>query len=571
MKAPFPSLLRFYILSLYGLRGRASGSAGWQDTAAVDAARPDPKARAKAIAKTIGIAVLAVMVIGELSGMFFATNYAMYKALKPVGLQGLLILNAAMSASLLVFLLGFATALSTYSLSTAENVLLSLPIRPRNLLGAKLMTVYLSDTALAFLLMITAFGIYAWGERPGAPFYLFGVLTIIALPLAPVALSYLILVPLMSTARFLRNKNLVTMIGALVGLAFALAFNLFIQSAAMRMTDLDWIRTNYAGPDAFLSQAGRIYLPALLAWMASLSGWTGFLYALANLALGLGAVAAVAVLLGPAYAASLSRFGEGNLRKLKSARGFIARRIKRSSPTWSLFLREFNLMNREPVYFLNGPFIILMMPVILAVGIAAQGNRLSDLLLVVGGLKDGPWLMLMAAGFGAFLGSATSITCTSVSRDAKALPYLKALPIPLENYVMAKFLHGFAFSLFGGIVGSLGLGLFAGLSPLAALGAFFIGISVSAFVDIAGLWIDTANPRLSWDSPTAALKQNPNSVIVILGMMGLLGIMGALSPVLGFGSPGFVAAYGGLPATLTVIGLRIYPRFASKRIAALEA
>lgn len=96
------------------------------------------KAQAKAVAKAVGIALLALLVTADIGGIFFMTNWAMYRALKPEGLQGLLILNSAMSASLLVFILGFATALSTYCLSSAETLMLTLPARPSHVLGAKI-------------------------------------------------------------------------------------------------------------------------------------------------------------------------------------------------------------------------------------------------------------------------------------------------------------------------------------------------------------------------------------------------------------------------------------------------
>ena len=519
----------------------------------------------------MGIALLVILVVVDIGVMFLGTNIAMYKALKPVGLQGLLILNAATTASVLVFLLGFATALSTYCLSSAEGLLLSLPIKPRHLLGAKISTVYLSECLLAFLLMATALGVFAFGERPPLPFYLFGLLSVLAVPLLPIAASYLILVPLMSAVRFLRNKNAVMLLGGFIGLAFALIFNFTIQSAATRLDDAAWILANYAGPDAFLARAGRVYLPALLLWKATTSGWLGGLgFSLANLALGLLVVALPVLLLGPAYASSLSRFGENKLKKLKSSKSFIAKTMRKRSRGLALFTREFNMMNREPVYFFNGPMIVLLMPVILVVALAAQASQLTELKKLLGTLGDGPYLMLIAAAFGAFLGSSTSITCTAISRDAKALHFLKALPIPVREYAMAKFFHGFAFTVFGGLVGALGLGLFLGLSPLQALGALFIALSLSALINAGGLWLDTINPRLAWDSPMAALKQNPNSVIVILAAMGILGGLGALSASLKLSALGFVGLFGLLPALLAALALAFYPRYAEKKIASLE-
>lgn len=568
MRASFPSLLRFTVLATYGFKGR-----GAKDEGTIRPLLGEKRSAitAKSVAKTAGLAILVVLLVADFVVIFFGTNMAMYQALKPAGLQGLLILNASMTASFLVFFIGFATALSTYCLSSGESLLLSLPLRPRHLLGAKIVTVYLSNFLLAFLLMGTAYGVYAWGERPGAEFYVYGLLSIVALPVLPVVLSYLILVPLMSALRALRNKNAVIIVGGIVGLAFALAFNFAIQSSASRLADSAWILEHFAGPDAFLAKAGMAYPPAFIAWKASSSGPVlGALWALANLSIGIVLAALAALVLGPAYAASLSRFGDVKIKRIKASRGFLERKLRKRSLRSTLFMREFRNMNREPVYFINGPMIVLLMPVIVGIMVLAQGQNLGELKTMLAGLGQGPWLMLIAAASGAFLGSSTSITCTSISRDAKVLSFLKSLPLPIGEYALAKFLHGFAFSGFGALIGVVFIGAFTGLPAIEWVGALFIALAVSAFIDVLGLWLDTANPRLAWDNPTAAMKQNLNAVIVILGTMALLGGLGVLATFLKLGAWENLLAFGLLPALLAAGGLALYPRYAIKKIASLE-
>jgi ABC-2 type transport system permease protein len=119
-------------------------------------------------------------------------------------------------------------------------------------------------------------------------------------------------------------------------------------------------------------------------------------------------------------------------------------------------------------------------------------------------------------------------------------------------------------------VGSLGLGLLLGLGLAKSLGALFIGLAVSSLTNVAGLWLDTANPRLNWDSPTAALKQNPNAVISILGSMALIGGLAALAAFLKLSTWAFLGLYGLLPCLLTCLALAAYPPYAARRIAEME-
>lgn len=561
MTAPFPSLVRLYLRSFYGLRPLSELK----------------KAGPKSILKAVGIVLLALFVIADLGFLFVLSNLTMYDALAPYGLQGLLLLNAATSAALVVFVFGFVMALSTYSLSAAEDSLLALPLDPRAFLGAKLIVVYFSEFLFSIFLFGTSLAVFGVKEGPSFVFYLYGLIAAAVTPLVPLAVAYLLLVPMMSAARFLRNKNAIMVVAGFLGMIFALAFNLYMQAAMARIQDPAWLYANYAGPDSILARIGSAYPPSLLVWRsldraAAGAGLAGIPPLIGLALIGAGATLAVVFLLGKPYAKSLVAFGEGVLKKIdrSEASRYIGHRFRSSPPLLALFKREFRLMNREPGYFLNGPFVVILMPVIFALMYLVQGETFSALGAQLASMGGNSLALLVSAGAGAFIGSATSITCTALSRDAKALPYLKALPISAGTYMLAKLLHGLVFSLLGALTGGLGLGLVLGLGPARALGAVFIAFSFSALADMAGLWLDTANPRLSWDNPIAALKQNPNAVIVILGAMGLIALLGWLSTTLPFGDGGFVIVYGGGLAALFGVLLALYPRYAETRLAEIE-
>lgn len=567
MRAPFPSLLRFYVASFYGLPGKTRRSGG-------DEGQPATRGKgngARSTMRSVGIALLVFLLAGDIVALFSAMDLAMYAALKPLGLQGLLLLNAITTASLFVFVLGFVAALSTYYLSGAETALLALPLKPRHLLGAKIASVYLSEFAMAFLLVGVGAAIYGIKEAPPPGFYAAALVAALSAPLLPLAASYVILVPLMRAMRPFRSKNAMMIVGGLVGAAFAVALNVYVQTTSARLGDSGWMLANIAGPDAVVARLGSAYPPAYLAWLSMTArGPAAAAFALAGLALGVAAVGLAAWLLGPAYAASLLGFEERMLKRLASTKEFIDRTLRARRAPATLFLREWRLLNREPVYFLNGPFVIVLVPIIMVIMFFAQREALAELLAQLGDFREGPGGLLAAAAAGGFLGSSTSIACTALSRDAKVLPYLKALPLRYSSYLRAKLLHALVFSGAGAAIGAVGLGLAAGLGAIATAGAFAIAIAFSAFVDIMGLWLDTANPRLSWDSPTAALKRNPNAIISILGTMTLIGALGYVSSLLHLDRALFVALYAGGFGLAAAAALAAYTRYARLRISAME-
>ncbi len=556
MRARFPSLCRFSAMATFGVALPAKGV----------------RMTRKSALKLAGTIALAVLVSVDIGTLFVMYNLALYDALKPVGLEGMLLLNAATIGSLMLFAFGFITAISTYSQPSMDQILVTLPIPPRETLGAKVAMTYLSELAFSVFFIGVAMAVFAIREKPPAVFYLNGAATIVALPLVPLAAVYIVLVPLLGAVRLFRNKNALVIIASFVGVALALGLNIGVQSVMMKLGDREWLRGHFTGPQSMMSFVAAIWPPARLAWrsLAAPGSFEGIMSALLNLGSGV-TIAALAVwILGPWHAKGLSYFGESHIRKNASGREYFRANFRSGPVDAALFLREWRLMNREPVYFLNGPFVILGMPFIMAVMVLAQKSVLAQIGSALGDFASGPKAFLAIAAFGGFLGTSTSISCTALSRDAKALAWIRTLPLEAARYMRGKLAHALSYALIGAVFGSVGGGLILGLSLLDIALAFATALAFSSFMNLAGLMLDTAFPKLHWDNPVAALKQNMNSVIMILGSMGILGLSGLLGAWLPLGKGAMALLFAGGFGIAFLAGLRFFPAFAEKRVRKLE-
>jgi ABC-2 type transport system permease protein len=525
----------------------------------------------KKIAKAVGIVLLVLVLVADFGFIFGLMNVGLYNGLAPAGMQSLMLLNAATMAALLVFVFAFLMALSMFSASGIESGFLVLPLPPREMLAAKMCLVYVTSAMAGIFIFLVTMGVYGVKERPPFLFYPAGLLTALALPLLPTALSYLILIPFTKLSNLLSNKNFILYVGGFMGMAVALGFNFYLQSAIAKMGNPEAVIL-FASPDSLISKIGQAWFPSWLAWKTLTGAGTGqgLLALAANLVLGAGAFLAVAWALGPAYVRSLQSFGESTSRRKAIPAGESATNIrgafKRRPAMASLALRELRLMNREPMYLLNGPFIVILMPIILAVMFFVQKDALTEALAGVGPILAGPAGYLVFAAFGGFLGSSTSIACTSLSRDARFLPWIRALPISARAYFGAKLLHAEIFAVFGAVVGSIGVFILPGAGLGDALLAFALGLLFSTAVNMGGLWLDAAFPRLSWDNPIAAMKQNPNAVIAILAAMGMLASLGFLSAVLNISKLAFAMLYGGVFLVPIILWILFFPRFAERKM-----
>ena len=126
------------------------------------------------------------------------------------------------------------------------------------------------------------------------------------------------------------------------------------------------------------------------------------------------------------------------------------------------------------------------------------------------------------------MGNGTSIASTSFSREGKSIYDLKALPVRNELIVLAKFAHAFVYIIVSNIIIDLiacvVFGVIGIADEIAVLTPCFLRILVlSSLVSLVliftEMFIDTANPKLNWENPIAAFKQNVNSIIAVFVTM----------------------------------------------------
>jgi ABC-2 type transport system permease protein len=536
---------------------------------------PEKKALAspKVLLKTFGWIVLAVFLVADFGFMFAMMDIGMYNALAPLGMQSFMLLYATVMSSVIVFLFAFITSLSFFSSAQYEALFLTMPLNPSSLLTARMATVYAIEAPIAFLVMGIAAGVYGIKSHPGFDFYLYMLFNALAMPLVPLAVSYAVLVPVMSVSRWLRRKNTILYVGGFIGLALALGFNFYLQRMMARIENPVLLQNMLTQNQLNFADIADWWPPAWLTMQAIAQGRTalGSIAAtLANLALGVALTAAVAFLFGKSYVKILVNFGEtsavkGTLNQTQAGSIFRARPV-----FLSLVQRELRLMNREPMYLLNGPFVILLLPVIFAITFIAQGDEMRGAVDQIRPYLTGQAEYLIPAGLGIFLATATSIACTAFSRDAKSLHFLKSLPLRPRDIIAAKLVHALIFAALGIVLGTVGGAIMLGVSTLDAIVALLLAIFGSVALNMGGLAIDTFWPRLSWENPMSALKRNPNAVIMILGSMGLIAGFGVLAATLPLAKYTFALLYGTIfVAACFALGFVLF-RAGEKRVRQME-
>ena len=240
-------------------------------------------------------------------------------------------------------------------------------------------------------------------------------------------------------------------------------------------------------------------------------------------------------LVGNLYIKSLNGFSDVKSKKITSekAEEVIKKDVRSVSVSHALFVRDVRNVVREPAFFANGPLFVFIFPVIFllsfSIGFIASGQSIGELLsdlqlsiLEIPAVKFVSikyYVTLGGAAFTIFSGTFANIATTSFSREGKSLNDLKAMPLKFDMIIKVKFWHAM---LYVGIAAVISIIILSVAYSLLALPITFVefiqmclmmilvSVSISLLLIFIDMFIDTANPKLNWETPMAATKQNFN-------------------------------------------------------------
>lgn len=517
-----------------------------------------------------GILLLVVFGIIPLLWTLLGLVRLLHGAMAMGGHQHLIITLSLLSAQALIFLLGLFYLLAAFYMSHDRETLLALPIKPGQVLGAKFSLVMINEylTTLPLLLPILIY--FGLLEGVGTAYWLMLVPLVLLLPVLPLALSALLLVVLMRFVNLGRHKDKLIVIGALCLIGLSLFIQLKLPQAEMNGQQMV---AALSARDGLVNWLGSRFPLALwgtrmLQHPGEPLGWSnGLLYAGSSLLL-------VFLFLHVGRRIYyLGLIGIGDMARSSRPQGRL-RLGGGHHPRRALLVRELRVMNRTPMFLLNGSLAVLYVPVLLGVMLRFNSNVQADGLLSMLLAQSGATVVLATAAFLIICGSFNGIASTTFSREGGRFWISKILPVSPTIQVAAKFLHSMVLGSIGLLAGSLSLGITLGTPVRVLLPSFLLAHPAMAAFAVIGMGIDLLRPKLQWTSPQAAIKQNMNAFLSnlfqLLVLVGLGFLYGRLRE-LEWGSTLILLSYGGFFLLLFAVGWTFLTRMAKRRYAEIES
>lgn len=501
----------------------------------------------KSIIKNIFIALAAVYCVIAFVFMYGMMMYSSYNTLQLAGSTKLFPLLTMILATFSILIFGFLSASSNYYTGCGEEQFMSMPLSAKNIFSAKFGVTFITDALLGFALFTISSGYYGYKEGllTNPLFYLGYLTTVIALLLVTVFVIYFLLILVLYFVPSLRKRSFLSAIASILVIIFALSYSMFSTNLTAA---IDGEQTQLVQNLGHIISEIANKNPVLMFLSDGING--NILTMLVMLALSALVIFVLIPAISNLYIKTLNGFSEQKTKKLnqKETAQVFEKGLKRNSVFKSLYIRDVRTVLREPAFLANGPLIIVIMPVIFIfsflVGfLSASEEGVSSLLISIQEFfmemdastleKIEYYCVVIAAGLTIFLGTSTSIAATSFSREGKSLYDLKAMPIETENIVAAKLWHAITYVFVALIMVIIiliaGVTLFNIPLPQGHLlpmifQIIMLSITPSILLIYLDMFLDTVNPKLLWENPMAAFKQNANSIFSVLITMGVIAI-----------------------------------------------
>ncbi len=456
-------------------------------------------------------------------------SYALTEILSNIGVQSLILYLAMISCLMIIFLFGIFYILGIFYLAKDIETVLTLPLKPWEILSARFITVLLYEYLLMCIILAPVLIGYGLASKAGVLFIIYSIAVFLTLPVIALCIAAFPVLLIMRFTSFAKNRDVFKYFTGIFALVIALGFNFGIQKLSMGFAGTEQIYDFVENSNQSVLQLGK-----------SIPGVTFAVDALvkSNQAAGLINILlfifvavlsyAIFMFLGKMlYFKGVIGINESSAKRMSISSASMTKKMNKRSRLNSYVLKELRLLFRTPIYFMNCILINFIFPVFLIIPMLIQGDinsmtgQLSEFLNTNGGMA-----LSIIFAIALFMASSNAITATTISREGTGLYVMKYLPIPMEKQMMHKVVSGIIISSIA-IVLIIGILFFLGMPLIITLLSAVLSINAMIYTALTGIIIDMHNPKLNWDNEQAAVKQNLNVLInmlfaIIAGFIGIL-------------------------------------------------
>lgn len=481
----------------------------------------------------VGKVILYILLGAYLMGIFAFLSYGLISTLKQANQESMFIGIFLLGLALLTIIQSIISATNVFYFSKDIEYILPLPLKPKEILISKLNVILITEYIMEIIFAVTPITIYGIITLQGPMFYIISLLVLIVFPIIPILIATFIIMIIMSFSKRFKNKDRFRLIAPLIGIILAVIMSFSLSST-----------TNYSEEDLLnsLKQANSmvemvsdnlpIIKPAINAIVNSsfveflkLLGITLILYI-------------VFILIGNKI---YFRGVIGNLSSgTKKGKEVKLKKIKTNSIGKSYIIKEFKVLLKNPIFFIQCVLPSVLMPIIfLGIFIVTLNTNnsqeaLNEFKSVLGIYIETPIGLAIIISVTEFLTSMLYIAPTVISRDGQNAIFMKYIPISYYKQLIYKGIPNIFFGTITSTIVIAFIYILAKPSLLFLLTVFIINLILLILQTLLMELVDLRKPKLEWTTEYAVVKQNLNLLWPVVLNLLEIGIIFIISILLNF-------------------------------------
>ncbi len=487
--------------------------------------------------KTVGMFLAILFLIGYLGVILYIVETKALDVLTPAAgapaeadLRNLLVILAVVLSTGGTLVLAFFFVMSSLYLGRDTVFMASLPLKPRTVLTAKLVQIWLSETLIDAVILLPACILYGTRVGVSADFYFRMVLVWLIVAILPVSIAAILSAFLTRLTALWKHREIVMTVG---GFALFIAYMILMMNVGSITGDSaeggEMLKKFFMDNSVRISGMTSYFPPAGWAAEGILGDWGKLaLYAAASF----GAAALVIGVLGIFYR-KLSLL-QAETPQASGRRGIQKGAIREGNAFKANVRREFVSILRVPSYAINIlpiAFMPLLMVVMIGFSMNRGGSNGQAAFISIGQTSSAAIMCIMAAVI-AFMSGMNPALSTAVTREGKGHDFIKALPVSPRTIIHAKIAVGFGLEVLGVIAAGIAFSIQVPGFVIETVMAIVLCLLFSFAASCLALSRDVKKPKLDWVTEQEAVKQNFGVLISMLVSWATLAALGALGFVL---------------------------------------
>ena len=298
---------------------------------------------------------------------------------------------------------------------------ITLPVTVRAVIVSRFLSMYLSNMLMGFLVLLPGMAVQGIMERPGAPYYIYGILGGLFLPLFPLTAASVLGALIAGISSRWKKKNLVAIVLSMLFVCVIMIGS--VGMSRMEETELEEIFLHMA--DLMRSQVGSIYPPALWLSEAMILGKCSRM--LLFLGISAGFFVLFLEILRPFYEKICSLLAANEAGGNYRMKGLSARSVRRS-----MVERELRHYFSSTVYVTN-TLVGEVLMVLTAIAVAAMGKEAIENMVGMPGILERILPVMLGA-----LVVLTPTSCCSISMEGRNWWLMQTLPVKEKDILFSK-------------------------------------------------------------------------------------------------------------------------------------